>query len=513
MKRIIFTAILLSILRLATAQSFVDNALLFSRTPTPGSARIQALGGAQAALGGDYSAALSNPAGLGMYNRSEITLSLGNASNNTDITYGDGPTSDNSDKFSIPGFSYIQRQAYTKDKFLGGAFAFTFSRTNNLNTKFAYEGDYTESSLIDNLIDFANSNALTPQNLIDGDDYYTLAGLGYGSYLLQDFQDNGSIFYGSVLSPLPGETRTIRQRESVTRKGSQSQLSFSYGGNYDDVLFFGATLGISRIRFTQDQLYRESDFRFSDDPTYNPLRDFQLDENFDIQGSGVNFTVGTIYRPVDFVQIGLSYVTPTVYDISDVYTARMDTRWNNFDYDTNGDGFGDIILNNEFAFFDVPVISEYSLNTPGKLTAGIALMQEYGFITADVEFVNYGKAKYSSNDIGVSYDYDNTIIGNQYRNVVNVRAGAEFRKDIFRIRLGYALQPDPYRFEDNINRAIQTISGGVGIRQEKFFFDLAFVQASAEGRRIPYTVPGMASPQAALKITNTNIVATVGFPF
>src|SRR6478752_7611269 len=57
------------------SQSFSDNALLFSRTRPGGSARIQAMGGAQIALGGDFSSALSNPAGLGMYNRSEITFS------------------------------------------------------------------------------------------------------------------------------------------------------------------------------------------------------------------------------------------------------------------------------------------------------------------------------------------------------------------------------------------------------------------------------------------------------
>src|SRR5688572_28001569 len=57
------------------AQGFVENALLFSRTRPGGSARIQAMGGAQTALGGDYSSALANPAGLGMYNRSEITFS------------------------------------------------------------------------------------------------------------------------------------------------------------------------------------------------------------------------------------------------------------------------------------------------------------------------------------------------------------------------------------------------------------------------------------------------------
>src|SRR6187399_2277605 len=74
MKKLIFIVILMSFGSLSFGQDFVDNALLFSRTRPGGSARIQSLGGAQIALGGDYSSALSNPAGLGMYNRSEFTI-------------------------------------------------------------------------------------------------------------------------------------------------------------------------------------------------------------------------------------------------------------------------------------------------------------------------------------------------------------------------------------------------------------------------------------------------------
>ena len=58
------------------AQSYVESALLFSRTVPGGSARIQGMGGSQIALGGDFSSNLSNPAGLGMYNRSEVTFTL-----------------------------------------------------------------------------------------------------------------------------------------------------------------------------------------------------------------------------------------------------------------------------------------------------------------------------------------------------------------------------------------------------------------------------------------------------
>src|SRR4026208_296745 len=58
----------------AEAQSYAESALIFGRIRPGGSARIQALGGTQVSLGGDYSSAYSNPAGLGMYNRSEVTL-------------------------------------------------------------------------------------------------------------------------------------------------------------------------------------------------------------------------------------------------------------------------------------------------------------------------------------------------------------------------------------------------------------------------------------------------------
>src|SRR5690349_20056358 len=80
-------AILLSSSSVLLAQSYVESALLFSRTKPYGSARIQALGGSQVALGGDYSSSISNPAGLGMYNRSEVTLSTGLNFYNTESLY------------------------------------------------------------------------------------------------------------------------------------------------------------------------------------------------------------------------------------------------------------------------------------------------------------------------------------------------------------------------------------------------------------------------------------------
>src|SRR6185369_16307868 len=91
----------------ASAQTYAEEALLFSRIGSGGSARIQAMGGSQVALGGDYSSAFSNPAGLGFFNRSEATLSLGTNFFKSTSNYFGNSTSDSRSNFNVPGFSVV----------------------------------------------------------------------------------------------------------------------------------------------------------------------------------------------------------------------------------------------------------------------------------------------------------------------------------------------------------------------------------------------------------------------
>ena len=58
-----------------SAQSAVDEYSL-SQTETRGTARFMAMGGAFTALGGDLSTLTQNPAGIGVYRRSEIGATL-----------------------------------------------------------------------------------------------------------------------------------------------------------------------------------------------------------------------------------------------------------------------------------------------------------------------------------------------------------------------------------------------------------------------------------------------------
>ncbi len=522
MKKLLFIVTLMSLASVGVAQDFIDNALLFSRPRPTGSARIQALGGTQVSLGGDYSSAQSNPAGLGMFNRSEFTLSPGLTINNISSNYLGQTTDASKSMFNIPGLSLVYHHDTGKESgFLGGSFGLSLTRTNDLNRKFRYTGSNSENSIVDYFID--DAFGINPQSMLwqqgqdPGDNFYSLTGLAYNNYLIEDYiDDNGDYAYRSVLSPLPAEPgfpaeiRTVDQEEISESKGSQYQWSISYGANISDKLFVGAGIGITSIRYKITQIYRESNFSYNVDTNYDPIDNFQMNENYDISGSGVNFTLGAIFRPLDFLQVGASLVTPTFNRITDTYSARMASEWNYYG-DPDEPSFPSQPSVSEH-FEDMPLISEYNLTTPMRITTGAAFLSKFGFLSADVEFVNYTKAKYNS-DIDADFSPENQGIKAEYQSVINYRVGAEYRYEIFRVRAGYNYMADPYRQSDGIDRSIQSVSGGLGVRMKNFFVDLGAVFSSTEGRRAPYFTSIGSTPSAVQEFKSSNYILTFGFTF
>ncbi len=308
----------------------------------------------------------------------------------------------------------------------------------------------------------------------------------------------------------PAEVRTVDQEELSESKGSQYQWSISYGANFSDKFFLGAGIGVTSIRYKVTQYFTESNFRYSEDPTYVPIDNFKTTENYDIRGSGVNFTIGAILRPVDFLQVGASLVTPTYYNMTDTYTARIESVWNYYG-DPNNESFPPRRDVSEH-FEDIPVISEYNLSTPLRVTTGATFISKFGFISGEVEFVDYGKAKYNS-DIADDFDAENEGVKAEYQPVVNYRLGAEYRYKIYRIRAGYNYMQDPYRQTGNIDHSVQSFSGGLGVRTKNFFVDLGAIFSSTEGTRSPYYSTIGNDPVAYQKFKSANYILTFGFTF
>jgi hypothetical protein len=478
------------------AQSYVESALLFSRTRPGGSARIQGMGGSQIALGGDYSVGLSNPAGLGMYNRSEVTLTPAYSVYDTEAEYLGNVSKTSTSKFTIPGLSLVLHMPMDKNGFVGGSFAISLSRTNDFNRSINYYGENDQTSIIDSFIDIADG---APTEQFENELYNTPTGLAYYNYLIGPKSllgpDEPDDEYFTDVLTVP------YQQEQIDTEGANNQWSFSYGANFKDKLFLGAGIGLSTLKFKSTKFYLEN----FDDPYLNYL---DLDEFLDIKGTGINATLGAIVRPVDFLQIGVSFTTPTYFEFTETYDAAMGTSWDDFDYYGNGS----TILGEESAATDI-VTSDYSLTTPLKFSAGVAFLSEYGIITGDVEFTNPAKAKYSSNISGVSFEQDNENIEAAYQSVVNYRIGGEFRYKLLRVRAGYGFQGSALKDYFDLENSIQTVSGGIGVRLKKFYADFALVHNNAKDYYQPYYLYDLPSPLVTIDSKTTTGMLTFGFTF
>ncbi|MEM8893630.1 MAG: long-chain fatty acid transporter [Bacteroidota bacterium] len=482
------------------AFGYYEDANRYSMTSPGGSARIQALGGAQTALGGDVSSAYSNPAGLGFFNQSTFVGTPGlNFQSATSDFLGQSIRSDRS-SFNINNLGVVIEKTkgpYAEDKFKGGSFGFSLTRTNDFQYNHGYEGFNDFNSIVDFFLQQADG---IPESGIDNRGATSLA---YYNYLINPVPDEPGVYDSFVLG-FP------RQSEVIESRGSQYQLSASYGSNYDDRIYFGAGVGIPVVGQRTTKFYREDSFEFFDEESGewiqdDAINDLLLEESLRTDGIGINGTFGLIYRPVNLFRLGVSYTTPTIMTMSDESTSTLLTNYNDFYYAPEDTLLGSLLSEGEI------IVSNYTLTLPGRLNLGAAIfLGKNGFITGDVEFVNYASASLSSNDF--STDGDNETIDNLYTNVMNYRLGAELRFNAFRLRGGYNYMADPVA-NSTFDGSISTYSAGVGYRTQDYFVDLAFVNRSNNQFYAPYSLADGSQPIADVSNRLSSFLVSVGFNF
>lgn len=487
----------------AFAQSgYFEDAYRFSRTNPSGSARIQGIGGTQWSLGGDVSNIAGNPAGLGFFRTSEASISLGYSDWKVDTRYLGQNKTYNTTNFNVPNMSYVMANPkgnLESGAFKGGAFGFSYQRIANFNTEYGYFSDQLGESSI---IDFYLQDAFgIPENQIEN---FGLTGLAYQTYQINPvaLDEQGNTIqnpntYDSFVLGLPF------QDENITQEGSSNQISLSYGANFNHKLFIGGGLGIRTLSFSSFKTYNEE---FID----QPLANSSLTESLFITGAGVNVNLGLIYKPVDYVNLGFIFQSPTWYSLNEEYEAGMTANYNNYYFEQE-----DVTLGNQTALSNI-VISNYGLNTPLKVGAGATFfIGKNGFISADVDWVDYSAGRISSNDFDEGPD--NQAIRNIYGSTINYRLGGEARFDIFRLRAGYAYFGDPFANSPDLNQTTQQLSGGFGVKIKSISIDLALVNQKYKGLYRSYQVldsnDNNFGPITQLENSITSGVLTVGFNF
>ncbi|MEJ7780234.1 MAG: hypothetical protein WKF68_11665 [Daejeonella sp.] len=486
---------------------YSGDALLFSQQQYGSTARFKAIG-AQTGVGGDLSSVGSNPAGIGLFTRSEFSITPEFNSYSADAQYLGVRTLGKKDQMSLAHAAVVWNSTVTKPKgakldqgWISFNFGLGFNRTNAFGNNISYSGINGQNSVADSYSELANeyinnSDLLglsgRPSDLPSG----SLERMAYDNYLIG--YDNRTInnrYY------FPETDVDNTQDQNIIRTGSQSEINFTFGGNYGNKFYIGASVGLASINYNSNGEYGEDGFNVTENSDYVlSYRQSQI-----TKGSGINGKIGAIFRPSPNVRLGATVQTPTWYTIDDSFGESLETR-----YAKSVEGATEYLNDEEIYNFT------YKLRTPMKLSGGIGyFFGNQGFISADIDYVDYSKINFSAADNennSVIADNNRDILDN-YKSAVNYRIGTEYKVQNLMLRAGYGIQGSPYKNQTSVDLKTNTYSGGLGYRINNYYFDLTYQNVSNNADQRPYTLNDGSAPVAALKNTRNNVFLTVGTRF
>ncbi len=482
--RIFFAVVFIALSGMSLFAQSPSDALRFSQNDFGGTARNMGVAGAFNSLGGDFSVVGTNPAGLGFYSTSELSVSPSLNFSDSEATYLDSLVSDKRSNFNVNQFGVvIAKKPYNAEgkDWKSSAFALGFNRLANYNRQFSFSGYNSQSSLTEYYANVADG--IAEGDLRDARPFD--AGLAYFSYLINP--DTTQLNAYTAIA----QGGNVQQTQYMLEKGGLDEMSIALAGNYRNKLYLGLALGVPFVHYTRETTYSEND-------RYNVIDDFNNFTQTDMlttNGIGVNAKFGVIYRPITQLRIGFAAHTPTMLSLKDSYSTTMDSNFETFNPGVEESGQGRF---------------EYRLATPWRISTGISgVIGQLGFLSLDYEWADYSQMEYDADGSSNFQISTNQAIRQNYAATSTVRLGAELAYKIFRLRGGYALQTSPYRDTALSDNKRQSVSAGVGIREDNLFVDVAFVHHTRQSNYLPYST----ASSVALSDAANNVVFTLGFRF
>ena len=458
------------------AQNEID-ALRYSTQDLNGTARYSAMGGAFGSLGGEFSALSSNPAGIGMYQYSEITFTPYLNLNSNRSYYNGSHLSSYRSEISIGnlGITFTIPQSNSNWKRIN--LGIGWNQLANYNNPIKIEGINNNNSIVDRIIEVTNGT-LTSELSNGRGNYYSQ--MAWNTYLIDPDPSTTNEYVSNFSSDSKSQVKIM------TSNGGLNEFILSIGGSYQEKLYIGATIGIPTLDYYEYSEYSEAEI--SD--TSNNLRRMLLSEEIAAYGTGYNLKIGAIYRLSENAKIGGALHTPTFFNIEEDYNTSITTL------------FKDSTRNYSMGYLNP---FNYNLITPLKaIISASTIFNNFFMISAEYEMIDYSTAQY----LTTNFEYENRVIENTYQQTENVKIGAEINMKPIFLRAGYSKYGSASGTKD-LSR--ENFSYGVGIDNGSYFGDVAYVLSQASNEHSLYSNQYM--EPINLKNTNHSLLFTIGFRY
>ncbi|HXH20369.1 MAG TPA: hypothetical protein VNJ07_14935 [Chitinophagales bacterium] len=463
-----------------------DEALRYSELRFGGTARGMGVAGAFGAIGADYSSILTNPGGLALFRNSEAMVTINFDHIKNEATYEGTRSHDDHLNFNLPNLGVVfatKRKKENRWKFLN--FALGYNRFANFHSDNYYRRLGTGNSILKG---YAYELTGIPAEQIEyGGNYSMESVLAYDAYLVNPLLSDNTK-YSTV-----ADNADVNQQISIERRGAIDEFSFALAANYNDKVYFGGYVGIPFL-FYRERINHYEQNTASDSDAFNY---FELAQRLNTFGIGVNFKMGLIARPLDWLRVGVAFHTPTYYGMNDDFSSSVYA-----DFDT-------VSYYRESPFGEF----HYNLVTPLRFTGSIGFIaRKFAFVSFDYERVDYSNANYKMGGAYTDFEYGlNDDITSQYAAANIYRAGVELALDKFRLRGGFAHYDTPYESASIVgdyNSSVNYYTFGTGIRLKKIYLDFAYVRSRSKA--INHTVNDVFAYDA---LTGNKFLFTTGFRF
>ena len=440
--------------------SYSQDVQRFAERSTIGTARYVGMGGAMTAIGGDPSAAMVNPAGLGLYRRSEISVSIDETIDNTQQV-GSNDTYQRT-RFAAPQISAIWAWGNSQKQrgLVYNNFMFSHNRLATFNRDIVVKG--AGMGMVPTICNITNDEGGVSEEFLvnkpwDNVEIGWLSILGYEAYLIDPIENNK---WKPAVDFTDGSL-------SISETGTSDQYTLSWAGNISNQWYIGIGLNIPTINYTKHTSLREENKQNSSSA--------ELKSMFHVSGVGVSGSFGLIYRPIQALRIGASLQTPTILSLSRQSTGDMYSTIAGQKYE---------VLTPESGVMDIDIAS--------PLRTSVSVAGQLGKIGL----------------IAVQYDYAHS---NEMEDIHTLRMGAEAQmtRGLF-LNAGYVyessfMKEDPkwllgyneirtdmdYRY----TAATQYASAGIGYRSDVVVAQLAYQygwqtihQYASEEQALPFYV-------------------------
>ena len=501
MKKYILLFTALMALGFSYAQNLQD--VIRASTDEPiGTARYTGMSGAFTALGGDLTSVGINPASSAVFitGSGAVTLGILDSANdsNYENTIARGIETDIA--LNQAGGVFVFNQPNENSSWKKFTLGLNYDNTNNYDNYIAANG--TSGTSISNfflgeaqgvpleLLQLQNGESIADLYLFLGETEGVAAQnalLGYQGFLIDAAEeDPENVVYTNAVNG-----SSFDQEYAKETAGYSGKYTLNVAAQYTDNLYFGVNLNTHSIEYRERKTFLEKNN--SPDASI----DFVLfEENLISLGSGFSAQLGAIAKIKDNVRVGISYETPTWYEITEETTQFLRTASDISDRDIRLDPR---VIN---------VFETYQLKTPGKLQMGAAyIFGKKGLISLDYSVKDYSNNTLKIMNNTTPFQSLNSEISNELKTASSIKLGGEYIYKDMSFRAGTRLEESPYKDKEVLND-LSGFSLGFGYNFGNYTFDIGYSFAEQSGSQAIYN--GLAN---GLNTDNkqNNVVLSVGF--